>query len=113
MKVMAKRGRPRAGGKKPGWMLIRALVALEAFDQARRAGEKYFFAIEETVKAVRETIPEMPISGTEVKRVLAEFQPNDAAKVFLVTKTASTWSVSIGSTPRFRVNSKNRSCSPS
>jgi hypothetical protein len=37
---MNKRGRPAQNGKKPGWMLGRTTIALSAYDQARKAGEK-------------------------------------------------------------------------
>ena len=76
--VVAKRGRPKKDGLKPGWMLFRSFLALHAYDQARARGNKHSSAITEAISAVRSREPEMPISETEVKRVLAEFQSKDS-----------------------------------
>jgi hypothetical protein len=72
---MAKRGRPRKNGVKQEWVLFRALLALEGYDRSRMAGEKYSEALKAGVAEVRQTFSGMPISQTEVKRVLAELQP--------------------------------------
>lgn len=70
---MGKRGRPRKNGAKPGWMFGRALVILYEYDKAR-AKQKYTAAIEAAISGVRAWWPEMRVSATEVKRVLAEFR---------------------------------------
>jgi hypothetical protein len=71
---MAKRGRPRKNGVKGGWVFSRAIHALYGYGTSRMADEKYSEALKAGVAEVRQTFPGMPISQTEVKRVLAEFQ---------------------------------------
>jgi hypothetical protein len=82
---MAKRGRPNKNGMKPGWMLIRSFVVLHAFSQARTMGEKRSDAIAAAVSAVHSWVPGMPISETEVKRVLAEFLSKDVEHSWIIT----------------------------
>jgi hypothetical protein len=83
--LMAERGRPRKNGAKPGWTLFRSVMALAAYDQARVGGNKHSAAIAEAVSAVRAWVPEMPISGTEVKRVLAEFRSKGTGRALIIT----------------------------
>jgi len=54
---MAKRGRPCTNGRKAGWVLGRALIAIEAYDRARHDGQKHWFALEAAVDAVRTAFP--------------------------------------------------------
>ena len=68
---MAQRGRPRKNGAKPGGMLGREVIALGAYDEARRRGEKHVVSISEAVSAVRDCDSKVPISETEVRRILA------------------------------------------
>ncbi len=82
---MAMRGRPRLNGIKPGWMLIRDLIAQEGFDRARRNGDKYDDAISEAISTVHEWFHEMPISKTEVKRVLAKRRSSELEETMLAT----------------------------
>src|SRR5438132_243764 len=58
---MAQRGRPRKNGAKPGGMLGREVIALGAYDEARRRGEKHVVSISEAVSAVRDCDSKMPI----------------------------------------------------
>jgi len=83
---MAKRGRPNNNGVKPGWVLLRIVMVLHAYDQARGRGEKRSAAISDAVSTVRSLAPEMPISETEVKRVLAEFRSEKYAETFIFRK---------------------------
>ena len=69
----SKNGRPRKNGVKEPWHLGRTLRIIEAYRVARERGEKRESAIEEAVLAVKQFDPDMPVSKTEVKRVLAEF----------------------------------------
>ena len=87
---MARRGRPRKNGVQEGWVPFRALVALEGYNSSRKAGEKYSKALEAGVAAVRLMFPGMPISLTEVKRILAEFQPKGQAPGLRVAKPESS-----------------------
>jgi hypothetical protein len=73
---MAKRGRPEQQGAKPGWMLNRIGVVLNAFRRARKRGEKYKAAVDQAIAAVKtELHPKMPISSGGVKRILAQWSP--------------------------------------
>lgn len=81
---MAKRGRRKKNGARPCWMLLRTVMVLAAYDRARKRGEKHSVAIAETVLAVRTWAAEMPISETEVKRVLAEFRAKDSTSALII-----------------------------
>jgi hypothetical protein len=72
---MKKMGRPRKNGRVGPKHLGRSLKIMHAFPKARRDGLKYSAAVRETVDAVRRLAPGMPISESEVKRVVAEFSP--------------------------------------
>ncbi len=76
-----KRGRPAKNGVKEPRTLSRSLAVLYWYDQARAKREKYSVAIRETVACVRQLHPGMPISETEVKRILAEFRPRGARAI--------------------------------
>ncbi len=82
---MAKRGRPKKNGMKPGWVLIRSFMVLHAYCRARDGGEKHSAAIAAAASAVRSRVPGMRVSETEVKRVLAEFQSKDSEHSWIIT----------------------------
>lgn len=73
-----KRGRPSRNGVKEPWQFGRALMVIHAYSKARDGGQKHSAAIREAVDFVRQLDPEMPVSQTEVRRVLAEFRPQDS-----------------------------------
>lgn len=83
-----KMGRPSKMGRKEPGQFARVMAILHGYRQAREKGLKHSVAIRETVVLVGVTNPEKPISETEVKRVLAEFQPKnckDAVTRYAVT----------------------------
>jgi hypothetical protein len=80
-----RRGRPAKNGVKDLWFLLRALTVLHWYREARARGEKHSVAIREAVDLVRQFHPGMPMSETEAKRILAEFQPK-GAPVILVSE---------------------------
>jgi hypothetical protein len=82
---MAKPGRPNKNGVKPGWTLFRSFLALHAYGRARTRGDKHSNAISAAVLAVRSWAPGMPISETEVRRVIAEFQSKDPEECWITT----------------------------
>jgi hypothetical protein len=84
---MKKRGRPKMDGVQPVWMGDRAFHILCAFHAAREQGEKYEVALAQTVELLRKDFPDMPMSITAVKRVLADLQPEGAQEVFSVRRT--------------------------
>jgi hypothetical protein len=75
---MKKRGRPPKNGVVEPERFARALMVIHAYSEARAGRQKHSSAIREAVDFVRQLDPEMPISETEVKRVLAEFLPQDS-----------------------------------
>jgi hypothetical protein len=68
-------------------MFLRMMLAQYGYDQARRAGMKHASAITEAVSFVRSHCPEMTISETEVKRVVAQLQPKDVPIAYCVSKS--------------------------
>jgi hypothetical protein len=84
---MAKRGRPRTDGAKPGWVFHRMIIVLFRYNEARTAGEKHSVAIREAVSAVRRDLPEIPISEAEVRRVLSQLQPKCFRCAYVVSKS--------------------------
>jgi hypothetical protein len=83
---MKKRGRPAKHGMQDATQLHRALEALLFFHKFRKAGEKYWGAVFETVNALRH---KHKISQTAVKRSLRRFQPSGARTVLTVSKPVS------------------------
>jgi hypothetical protein len=83
---MAKRGRPRKDGRQPFMVFIRMISVIDAYNKARKSGEKHSSAVTEAVAAVRAQWPEMPISETVVKRILAEYYPKGSPMAFRVTE---------------------------
>ena len=80
-----RRGRPSRNGAKKPWHFGRALTVIDAYTTARERGEKHSVAVRETVAFVRRRHPEMPISETEVKRILADLRPQNSSAVLTVT----------------------------
>jgi hypothetical protein len=74
---MKKIGRPPKNGVVEPERFLRALMVTFAYSNARAGGQKHSAAVREAVEFVRRLDPEMSISETEVKRVLAEFLPHD------------------------------------
>ncbi len=75
---MKKRGRPPKNGVVEPGNFLRVLEVISAHSKARNEGQKHSVAVREAVEFVRQVNPEMAISETGVKRVLAEFQPHDS-----------------------------------
>src|SRR5262249_42416703 len=68
-------GRRRKNCLKGPEHLERAFMIMDAYCKARAAGLKHSTAVAETVDVVRQLDREIPISNTEVRRVLAELRP--------------------------------------
>jgi len=86
---MPPRGRPRKNGEKPRWMFERSLFILLEFHKTRNREPKHSAAIRDTVAVIRRKYPELPISETEVKRILAKWMPRDCETAFLVREPAN------------------------
>lgn len=67
-------------------MFFRGGFALCGFDTAKQNGEKYVDAISAAVRAVRSQFREMPMSRTEVKRLLAARQSDIPGQTLLFTE---------------------------
>jgi hypothetical protein len=74
---MKKKGRPSKNGAVEPQSFLRALMVIDAYSKARAEGEKHSTAVTESIEFVRQLAPEMRISETEAKRVLAEFLPRN------------------------------------
>jgi len=57
------------------WQFGRAVHVMSAYDESRERGDKHSVAILHAVDLVKRRNPEMPISQTEVKRILAAWRP--------------------------------------
>jgi len=105
---MARPGRPSKEGKKDSTALLRAMIALCAYDQARQARTKYDPAVESAIEAVRHALPEVAMSNSEMKRVLAAFRPRSHDEVLLVERTdPGSWTLKVGPRPNDRVNRRD------
>ena len=69
-------------------MFVRHGIVLCAFDEAKRNGEKYVDAIAAGISAVHSWFPEMSISRTEVKRILAARQSDIPGQTLLFWEDA-------------------------
>jgi hypothetical protein len=87
--IMTKRGRPSKDGVQPFWMFYRTVLVIQEFNELRSAGMKQSSAITETVDRLRKIQPEMPISRTEVKRILASYQSRGSPISIKVTPLAN------------------------
>ena len=54
---------------------------MSAYDEARKSGQKYSAAVREAVEFIKRQYPDMPISVTEVKRVLAHWRPKGSGTI--------------------------------
>jgi len=77
-----KRGRPRqAKDTTQFWQFVRAARVMCAYDQARERGDKHSVAVRGAVDLLKQANPEVPISQTEVKRILAAWRPRNAGTI--------------------------------
>ncbi len=83
VELKGKRGRPKTNGVHPGWMLERDCIAINAYGEAREAGEKYESALDAMVDAVHRWLPGRPMSRTVAKRILANWQGKDRTTTIL------------------------------
>jgi hypothetical protein len=67
-------------------MLARRAFALEAYNKARGGGEKHSCAFTEAVAAVKARFSGMPMSETEMKRIVKAWQPRGFPIAFRVSR---------------------------
>jgi hypothetical protein len=75
---MKKRGRPPKNGVVEPEHFGRALKLTYAYSEARKKGLKHSAAVREAVEFVRRLNPATPVSESAVRRVLAEFRPQNS-----------------------------------
>ena len=76
------RGRPRKKENSiKSWRFMRAAMAMCAYDEARKRGDKHSVAVRNAVDFVKQRNPKMPISETEVKRTLAALRPRSSRTI--------------------------------
>ena len=83
---MDKRGRPTMNGAQTLTRFARSIRVLHAYDEARSSGLKHSSAVTEAVATMKKANPDMPISESEVRRVLAEHRPKGSSVGLKVTK---------------------------
>jgi hypothetical protein len=64
-------------------MLGRGLEVLHAYDRARKSGMKHSVAVREAADFVRQR-QQMPVSETEVRRILAKYRPRNSRSTLVV-----------------------------
>jgi hypothetical protein len=104
-----KRGRPSNGGVRRPEHLLRGAVAIEAFDAARASGQKYEVALAAGVRAVRKSLPDVPMSISELKRFLTEFRSQSLKNTIFFDKADAdsrnskcrVWAMRIGEMPSY------------
>ena len=103
---MAQRGRPKMKGVAK---LQRDLTIVWSYNESRRVGEKHAIAVASAATQVRDQYPGMRVSETEVKRVLAKYQPKGNSEAFIVTKLRNGFGLGFGSRPTHaRINARKR-----
>jgi hypothetical protein len=103
---MVQRGRPKLNSVEK---LQRDLTVVWSYNESRRAGEKHASAVASAASEVRKQHPGMKVSETEVKRVLARFQPKGYPQVFTVTKLRNGFGLGFGPRPEHtRINARKR-----
>ncbi len=96
------RGRKPAHGVKKTHILFRLLWILYAYDKARSAGMGYTKALAAAEAFIRDVFPGMPISETEVKRIVALGRPRGAAEVWLVKESGNgSYTIGVGPGPKY------------
>jgi hypothetical protein len=83
---MSQRGRPRKNGVRSPKVFFRTLLGLCSYDKARLAGEKYDEGLRAARAEVLSAHPDMSISATEVKRILAANRSKTLPFTFFVTE---------------------------
>lgn len=65
------------------WEFGRLAKVTSAYDEARTKGEKHSVAVREAVDSLRMGSPGMPISETEVRRILSIYRPRGSRIILL------------------------------
>lgn len=81
-----KRGRPKKDSLE-GWQFARAALVMCIYDEVRISDQKHSVAIREVVDSFMRICPEMPISQSEVKRILSEFRPRGSGKILVFERS--------------------------
>jgi len=83
-----KLGRPRKSkGVISAQDFARAGIAMSVYDEARENGQKHSVAVAQSVEFTRQHYPEMRISETGVKRILAKLRPRKSQTILLFERS--------------------------
>lgn len=105
--VMAGRkpGRPKQHGEKPGWMLIRDLLAVAGYERRRQAGASHSDGIRAATREVERGMAGVPISESAVRKALARwYSVSGVVQRIVKVRTKAgrkTYTASIGKRPEF------------
>lgn len=77
-----RRGRPEVC--RP-WLTM-ATLAVRGYDKEMIAGEKHSEAVKDAVRYVQQRMPGIPVSETEIKRILAYWRPKGESNGLCVSK---------------------------
>ena len=84
-------GRPR---KEEGTLeykqFVRAGIVNAAYDEARQSDQKHSVAVRQVVEFVKQKYPELRISETAVRRILAEWRPRNSGAILRFERTIMT-----------------------
>ncbi len=80
--MQKKRGRPARLGMEEGPRFELTAQVIRIYNKLRNAGEKHQDALKITAQKIRNKYFETPMSSTEVRRILAKLQPNNAPLSF-------------------------------
>src|SRR5260370_41280965 len=83
------RGRPRKqGDAEPFWHFVRLALLMCVYDESRETGDKHSVAIRFAVDFVKQQCPDMPVSETELRRVLGRWRPRGSGVIFRFERSA-------------------------
>ena len=76
------RGRPKEiEDRIEPWQFGRLAIVTAAYDESRERGEKHRDAVKAAVATVRQSSPELSISETGVRRILATYRPRGSGTI--------------------------------
>ena len=69
---------------------VRAGIVMAAYDEARQNDQKHSVAVRQAVEFVKQNYPELRISETAVRRILAEWRPRNSGTILRFERSTMT-----------------------
>ncbi|MGC2331002.1 MAG: hypothetical protein WA581_06095 [Candidatus Acidiferrales bacterium] len=69
---------------------MRAAIVMSAYDDARQNNQKHSVAVRQAAELIKTRHPEMRISETGVRRILAAFRPRDSQTILRFDRSTMT-----------------------